>query len=91
MNTNINIMDIVPASDIILDDLDNIKGGEGFNVCIKGCITGEKSGKGSDGSSGNNNGSTTSPTDPTVKTPSSTVTAPTSTNPQPTCPTGKGK
>lgn len=48
MNKKIKIEEIVPAKDILTGNLVNVKGGEGINVCLKGCITGEKSDKNKD-------------------------------------------
>ncbi|WP_418895159.1 hypothetical protein [Limibacterium fermenti] len=41
--SKIDIMEIVPANDVLMDDLDNIKGGResAFHVCLKGCVGGE--------------------------------------------------
>lgn len=39
--SKIDIMEIVPANDVLMDDLENIKGGSGFNICLKGCVGGE--------------------------------------------------
>lgn len=39
--SKINIMEIVPAYDVLMDDLENIKGGNGLNICLKGCVGGD--------------------------------------------------
>lgn len=43
--SKIDIMEIVPANDVLMDDLENIKGGNGngsdFSLCIKGCLGGD--------------------------------------------------
>lgn len=68
MNKKMRIEEIVPAKDILTGNLENVKGGEGINVCLKGCITGEKSDKDKDKGKDN---------EPTPTTPSPIPTTPT--------------
>jgi|WetSurMetagenome_2_1015567.scaffolds.fasta_scaffold68916_4 hypothetical protein len=44
MKTKMNLTEIVPARDVLVDELENIKGGSDCgSICLKGCITGDKS------------------------------------------------
>ncbi len=63
METKLNFKEIVPANDILEDEMEFVKGGTDFNLCFKGCVTGEKSDK--------TKGSTT--TQPTTSTTQSTT------------------
>lgn len=45
METKLNFKEIVPANDILEDEMEFVKGGTDLNLCLKGCITGEKSDK----------------------------------------------
>lgn len=74
METKLSFKEIVPANDILEDEMEFVKGGTDINLCFKGCITGEKS--------GNSTGSTA--TQPTTSTPQ-----PTTSTPQPTAPTSQ--
>ncbi|MBM6993638.1 MAG: hypothetical protein I3J02_10330 [Prevotella sp.] len=44
MKEKIEFNEIIPASDVLTDELEGINGGQSseFSVCLKGCITGEK-------------------------------------------------
>ena len=64
MKQRLSIEEIVPANDILRGNLEDVKGGEGINVCLKGCITGEKKDK--------DKGNTPTPTNP-VPTPTTPV------------------
>lgn len=62
METKLSFNEIVPANDILEDEMEFIKGGTtDFNLCLKGCVTGEKSDK-------NKGNSTFQPTTPTSQT-----------------------
>lgn len=45
METKLNFKEIVPANDILEDEMEFVKGGTDFNLCFKGCVTGDKSDK----------------------------------------------
>lgn len=45
METKLNFKEIVPANDILEDEMEFVKGGTDLNFCFKGCITGDKSDK----------------------------------------------
>lgn len=45
----LNLTTIVAPEDVLLDDLNNIKGGADFNICLKGCIQGDNNGDGDPG------------------------------------------
>ena len=62
METKLSFKEIVPANDILEDEMEFVRGGTDLNLCFKGCITGEKSDK-SKGST------TTQPTTSTSETP----------------------
>lgn len=66
METKLNFKEIVPANDILEDEMEFVKGGTDFNLCFKGCVTGDKSDK--------TKGSTT--TQPTTQ-PTTSTTQPT--------------
>lgn len=44
MKEKIEFYEIIPASDVLTDELDGINGGKSSesSVCLKGCITGER-------------------------------------------------
>lgn len=42
METKLNFKEIVPANDILEDEMEFVKGGTDFNLCLKGCVTGGK-------------------------------------------------
>lgn len=39
METKLNFKEIVPANDILEDEMEFVKGGTDFNLCFKGCVT----------------------------------------------------
>lgn len=47
-STKLNLTMIVPPEDVLLDELADIKGGSGFNICLKGCCGGDSKGKDED-------------------------------------------
>lgn len=66
METKLSFNEIVPANDILEDEMEFVKGGTtDFNLCFKGCVTGDKSDK-------NKGSSTIQPTTSTSQTTSST-------------------
>lgn len=72
METKLSFKEIVPANDILEDEMEFVKGGTDLNLCFKGCITGEKSGS-----------TTTQPTTskPQTTAPTTQTTAPTTQTP----------
>lgn len=42
----LNITELVPANDILQDEMEAIKGGWEVHLCFSGCKTGEKGDKG---------------------------------------------
>lgn len=43
--TKLNLTMIVPPEDVLLEELTDVKGGSGFNICIKGCCGGDSNTK----------------------------------------------
>ena len=69
METKLSFKEIVPANDILEDEMEFVRGGTDLNLCFKGCITGEKSDK----SKGSTTTQTTTSTSQTPTPASSTL------------------
>lgn len=42
MIQKINLTEIVPANDVLKEELENVRGGEAStHLCLKGCVTGD--------------------------------------------------